>query len=577
MTEGSSRKVFSFAELGALGGLVLLWGLLCREILRNFSNELYHSASGPDAVGQLWMSWWASRVFASPALDLFHCPLINYPLGAEVFRFDVAFWHVLFSALLSPALGLVGAINGVFCVVSLFSVLGTYALLRCFTGGKILAAALAILPLFFLTGDVTRFPDLETANFGFLTLAMASWISVMKKQRRATSSALALLVALTCLGQMYYGISLMALLLLGLVASAMGQGPFGLPFGKMARLTLPPLLVGMLLAAPVLLPSLRSLAAVDSLTGGAFFRAPKTLPLFPAETLVPSGTGLDAMALAMLAPLALIAGFCRRRGRSVGFWVLGAFAFVVLGLGPYLHLGGGEGSAFFLPTPFLLMRNELPFFARLTFPSRFGLMAYLLVLVVLVEGQEALTRGGRAGIPCRVAGFCGFSLLAALLGPPMWGGSLAPASLRPIRTEVPFHPPAVYRSIAGQKGRFAVVDLSCGNQRVRAAAYQITHGKPIAGTPLFNRDQEGYAASALTRMQEDFCDKPASAKRLPLPPASWWTKAGARYLVLHHSFTRDAGEDFLVEWESRYGKAIHTGGMVRVYDLGAAKAAPPES
>lgn len=158
--------------------------------------------------------------------------------------------------------------------------------------------------------------------------------------------------------------------------------------------------VAAVLSAPVALPMLMDLRhrELDPLPqfGGANEHSADLLGFFTPSVLHPFWGGLfDSVhpnvfgleeypyAGIMVLTLALLAVLTRRRHGPVGPWLMLSGVFMVLALGPYLHVNGKTGAAFSkfgfeytVPLPYFVF-HQIPVLSGLRIPGRFALMGAL--------------------------------------------------------------------------------------------------------------------------------------------------------------------------------------------------------
>ena len=559
---GSGFRSPVAAECGALLLIFIIWLVLCRGILTHFFTRIYQTGTHVDAVGQLWMSWWSQKSIFDPNLSLFYCPLLNFPRGAAVFSYDVAYLHVLISGLLRPYLGAEGSLNAVFIAGLLCSLIGTYILLRQATSSRIFAACLSAIPLLHLfheahAGGRNEYPvhfiDVEIANFGYLTLAIALWWLLLKKGGIRRLIFTVLLAGLTVASQMYYGISLMIFFILALILTPLKIGPEFVSTPRAWKLTGVVLIAGLSIALPVLLPSFHELAGMGAL------RQVSPVPIEP-ELLY----HLGYFSLLALIPLGLLAWACRRVDRKVVFWYVTAAVFTFLGVGEYWYPEGTAQPGVIMP--FGILKKLIPFFWRISFPIRFGTMATVAMVVFLALGQRALIRRFSFLKKFRVPLMIVILLLANFCaGIISQSGSLIIPPLSPVKTDELPRPPDVFINIGRSQEEYVILDLLCGHKEYLSAYYQIFHQKAIAGNPLRPEElkKTGEYISDLSRLQRRLCEN----KQLPLPAASWLVERGVRYIVIYRSFSEEHEPGFLELFESRFGPPVYSSAVLRIYKL----------
>ena len=147
--------------------------------------------------------------------------------------------------------------------------------------------------------------------------------------------------------------------------------------------------------------------------------------------------------LLVLAIVGVVAG---RRRPIARFWLLSAATFWLLTLGPTLQVNGHDTG---LPLPFALVAR-LPFFKGNRYPSRYSVLLFLSLAVLVAYGVQAL--GHRLRLPRGRAATAGYGLLLAVVL--LFGHLSAPLPLSDMRV------PEVYRTIAGEMpGDWTLLDI----------------------------------------------------------------------------------------------------------------------
>lgn len=538
----------------ALMVLMLFWTFLCKDIFAGFFTHVYSSATEIDAIGQFWMSWWAQKAMATDGMSLFFCPLLNAPIGAEVFTFDVAFVHILISALLRPMLGMAGSINALFVYGLALSLVGTYAFLRQITTSRILACSLAAIPVIYTTA-LSSHIDIEQVNFGYVTLALALWIHLQERGGKTLTIITGLLIGITCITQMYYGVEAYLLIGLAVLGSVFGYGPTQTGFAPVRKRSVAVMVIGAAVTLPILAPSVWTIAKVDVF---------KPLPLLP-------GAGIFSehfLSLWHLLPL-IFMGFavliiaCKEP--RAWFW-LGAFAmFLLLAFGPYLVVDNDTK----LPMPFWFLRQLVPLFWRLSMPVRFGRMALIVLMALFAVLQMRLFKRYANSQVAKAIIIIVFVYCGNFVGPMMMGG--APTFLpvvHPVYADPIEKAPKQIIAIGNDGEDFTIFDLRCDEDAEWSAYYQIFHEKPISGTPLLTNELRSLAPpSAITEMQRALCIATETQQYPPLPEMNWWKSQNVRYMFLASSFIKKAGVDFMSGWDRMYGPPVYVLDRISIYDL----------
>jgi hypothetical protein len=160
--------------------------------------------------------------------------------------------------------------------------------------------------------------------------------------------------------------------------------------------------------------------------------------------------------------LAVLAGLVSKRLR---FWAWSALAFLIIMLGPLLHVNGQyvfdlDGLAMRLPLPFIIF-HYIPFIKGNRYPSRYTVMLGLCVAMLAAWGAAWLMARMRAWLsaggarPRRGAWAAALSCVAilSLIG---FDSLSVPLPLSDLRA------PAVYEQIRQEAGDFTVLELPLG-------------------------------------------------------------------------------------------------------------------
>jgi hypothetical protein len=272
------------------------------------------------------------------------------------------------------------------------------------------------------------------------------------------------------------------------------------PAFKMIRSLLPPLVAGtlfLLLLAPILVPMVReaiqfrfmvrpatdlyilSASVMDFLIPNrlhALFR-PDSFA-WPGNQIAPVSErtiGIGYVALG----LALVAAW--RDRRRAGFWLVAALCFVLLALGPRLHLGNITAAE--IPdtpvvverwTPYALLNQLVPFMRISRSVSRYALMVQLCIAVAAAVGLASLGKRSPRRHEDTKDHEERFVDLRAFV--PWWWrffGALAPYPLSPPDT------PAFYEQLRSMPDAGAVLNLPMNYDRPGYLLYQTVHQKPL--------------------------------------------------------------------------------------------------
>lgn len=544
----------------AVGALILFWIFLCHNLLAHFSTHLFITSYEVDAVGHFWLSWWASKAIYFPDLSLFFCPYLNYPIGVETFTYHVAYMHILLAGLFRPLLGATGAINLMFVWGVFLNLVGMYALLRQVSDSRFFSAALAIIPTIYASALVEVI-DVEQVNLGYMMIALALWLAAMKSRKKVLLIACGIMVGITCVAQMYYGISLSLLIALALVCEKFGAGPLEQPLASSVKKTAVVYTVASAIVLPIMWPSIKTLYKINIYKNLSFIpKNEEALELF-----------MGPLNLVPIVLLGVLIWFFAKRDRILWFWFVATSAFLLLAIGPYIAIGEQR-----VPMPFWLLRQSIPLFWRLSMPVRFGRIAVICLVMFVVIFQKRLEKRFSFAPELKPVIWIGLFYFANLLSPLMVDGtpSLIP-QIRPVTAHEVRLPPRIFRAIGKLDDGAPIFDLHCEQDAELGAFYQVFHEKPISGLPLIAQNlRKIFEYSEMTWLQETFCRAENIGEIPSLPDIGWWEKHNVRFLVLSTVFAERMGPEFLDRWERTYGITKHKYQFVYVYDLKKSESLP---
>jgi hypothetical protein len=257
-------------------------------------------------------------------------------------------------------------------------------------------------------------------------------------------------------------------------------------------------------------------------------------------------------------------------------WLISAFFFYMLALGPYLKAGTSlsgyvitlSGQA--VPLPYCIFFKYVPFFSRLFAPSRLLGFFFPLLLALAAHnisrllGPPAADEGSRPGgvwggrvfryFLCALAAITAFVQI-----------SLGWLPLPLTATGVP----AFYQGLAHDRDRFGLIELPLGiNFTDYVNYYQVRHGKKVLPSWAIGQVPPGFPDCPARYLSlKDYRDDNTYLRHLEglkdIPPAGGSFKkedmeslksAGYRYLVLHEEgcyiYNQDLGRetyDFIFE------------------------------
>ncbi len=187
---------------------------------------------------------------------------------------------------------------------------------------------------------------------------------------------------------------------------------------------------------------------------------------------------LIAIALALSPPARRAAGTVMR---GPGFFLLALLAAVWLSLGPVPQ---ALGRPIELVAPYRLLYDYLPGVDSLRVPSRFGMIAVLMLGVLGGFGAAVLSRGRRGRLLVPVLGLL-FLVESLSLPFPVNAPATRPGLTRvnglDARVYRPGRAPAVYREIARLPAGAVIAELPLGDRELdsRAMFYSAVHWRPL--------------------------------------------------------------------------------------------------
>lgn len=386
---------------------------------------------GTDAWFHLWNLWWVRRALLELHTNPYVCPFVYHPDGASLLFHSLALAPALVAI---PIVGLVGltAAYGLLAAASFVaSAEGARRLFLEVAGddGSPARRLAAFLCGAFFAFSAYRFTHLlghlDLLSTFVLPFSALHLVRTWRRPGWKDPLAASLWLAVTPLCAWYYWLHLVfltgALLLLGAIVE---RGRRDLVAAE--RRVAAALAASLVWIAPLLVPMLRRGAAAGALPapGAAALASSADLlgfvvpsPLHPLvgpvvqplwHRLIGAGNRTEAVVFLGFVPLALAAwappGVERRR------WAAVLVAFLVLALGPVLHVAGATatigGRPLALPYHYLVER-ALPFASVLRAPSRFVAVATL--ALALLAGMGASRWLARRAAPRAAA-----ALLVAL-------------------------------------------------------------------------------------------------------------------------------------------------------------------
>jgi hypothetical protein len=517
--------------------LLCAWLLKTWEIWR-YLGERHYAVWGMffDTLHMDWMSWWSSVAYTHPGQSLFHSTWINAPLGAPtVMNHSLASVHVALAGALRLVVGGIAAHNLVALLGCAFTLVALFLLLRHISSSGWLGALMASLVFTFGLGWAGTLPDLEVLYFGYAALALLAWLRFVEAGGRGRFIIASLLVAWTAFAQMYYGLSVLAMLATAMLMAWRGITLDRVAPGTLLRRTGAVLAVGLTLAIAA---HSRNIGTTFSMAGGGLEYALAPLP--PNHISQPLWRG----SLMLLFFGGAVVAALRFKLRGALLWLGMVAPLLVLSLGE--ELSG-------IDMPLRYLRAIKPLFQRVSFGFRFvaPTLLGLAAAVALIWRDRALVLSllPTSWSPNRLAvtlvsvfwlgaafapvvprferlpltpdaidgAACGSPLpdpctmtqrWVNLCMPQAEGGETTSPSgslawgvgqlLRPFRPQktIPLPPASpCFKELAAAPGDGAVLEFSARGQNAYRGYFQTVHGRPLAGFPIRSGLERGITAT----------------------------------------------------------------------------------
>lgn len=480
-----------------------------------------------DGWQNYWNLWWVKVALVERLQNPYVTDLLYYPTGVGLYFHTLNPFNGLATLPVQLSAGLIPAYNTVVLISWVLAGYGVFLLTRWVVGRRDSASTAAA----FCAGLVFTFAPVHMAHLlGHMQVMALQWLpfyalallrgvsaaQVGRPWRRAGLWA-GLFLVLAGLCDWYFVLYLLlftGLMIVWAWARRMGTraapvatwlGPLGAPViaGAMFALVLSPVLIPMVLEALRFNFMVRPSSDLYILSASLLdFLIPNRLhTLFrpdsfawPGNQIAPVSERTIAVGyVALAATLAAVVG-ARTRGRLLWLWGVGAIFFLLLALGPRLHVGnidwaqipGGSAAirgsiadddAIVAPrewSPYAVVNALVPFMRISRSVSRFAIMVQLCVAVLAGVGLAWALSRVRRGMP-----WAAMAVMALILAE-YW--------VVPYPTSPPDTPPFyAYLAVQGEleaqhpvcAGCVAVLNLPMNYDRPGYLLYQTVHRRPL--------------------------------------------------------------------------------------------------
>lgn len=415
---------------------------------------------GFDGWQNYWNLWWVSKALLEEHTSPFFTHYLYYPTGVSLLFHTLNLPNGLLAMPLQALFGTIVAYNFIVFISSFLSGYGAFLLALEVTRARWAA---------FIAGLIYAFSPFRSAHLlGHMQVFSTEWIpffifSLFRAKRGGSLILPAVFLILSSLSDWYQSVylALFTALYLGWLAWRKSLTlRVALRIGAVWGL-------GVLALSPLLIPMLWDMlhyrymfahpwdAIIFSADLLAFITPSEFHPLWGklAGKIAKNFTGPLSERTVFLGYTSLVLALVawKKKAKSVSLWLIAGFFFMIMALGPYLHI---LGKIVPLPLPYGFLR-EVPFIAMARTVSRFYLMATLSLGVLAALGAKALGR--------RLSPTLAFLILLEYWPAPY-----------------PFTPPDIpdfYRKLAQEPGEFAIINLPMNWDRSSYLLYQTVHRK----------------------------------------------------------------------------------------------------
>ena len=580
----------SWKELPVLGVyLILTLILLCPFSVLNIGSSLI--GGGRDGYQGLWNLWWVKRSTLSLSSP-YVTDHLYYPYGADLYFHSLSSGAGFLTIPFQLAFGLVFTYNLIVILSFVLAGYGAYCLAHHITGDKKAS---------FFGGLVFAFSAYHFARaLEHMNLVSVQWIPFyvlfLLKMRQEKSfknvflaAAFLVLSGLTADLQYVFFLGMLTVFFVVYqsISSKEGFVEFLIRLGSMTAVSagvlllfLAPTVFGLfsgkydyaisspgdsvVLSADLLAfltPNSRNLF-FGGLTGGVISSFSSS-PLFPIEGV--AYVGYTVLALAVYAAVKL--------KRSVRFWLLTALAFIVLSLGPMLHVMGSVSFTVFhvnIPLPELVLYYVFPVFRA---PVRFIVMATLCLSVIsAIAIKQANMQIGKLKHG---------RILVLVFLITLSTAFMVENNMLPYPTVEDTSVPEFYRTLAAMDGSFSVLDLPQTYQsNNRYMYYGTVSEKPLVGGSISRSSPENamlQQAIPLIRQTLNVLSGENLTKAtdiilqdVNLTNINSFKFFGVKYVVLHRDFMNSTCFRTMVSYlDSLMGAPVYTDERIVAYEVKA--------
>jgi len=551
-----ARQTFPIPPLRAAGGVsafllaLLSYALLSLvwtyPLIANFSTKMF--GWGGDRYIYLWNMWWMKKAL----LDLHSSPLYTdylfYPKGISLAFHDFSLLLTSISLPLQWLFSLEEIYNILFLLTFVLGGGGCFLLVRYLTGDN-MAAFLAGIVFAFWGGHAYYADHLYLASIQWIPYCTLYLIKTLREKSYRNPLLTAVFLAMNALTAWVYAVYMMLFVMLFLLYSAWAERKTVITAACMKRLGLIGALF-IIIMLPVVYPMMTQI-----LEGEQYMNAPVISVLSASLNTLFLPSVNHGVLGKYVTYLYLRAGFPVARGLTGGlfigytvlflclytgiklkhlkqrFWILAAFFFLLLSLGPRLQLFSKQYSR--IPLPYLIL-ERIPVLKTVRAPERFMIMVMFCCSVLVGYACWDIFRRIRFR---KVL----FSVLIVLT---------LFEFFRLYHVKPTKETPDFYKELGQDSETYAILELTLLTELPHAARrsslFQITHKKKLFNGFVARVSPETYnQAYRLYRVFDDFLTQPPEYLEQPDPSVlkvdkkallSMLSYYNVRYVALYHDY-----------------------------------------
>lgn len=449
---------------------------------------------GWDAFQFMWIFWWFKKsllIFVNPYIT----PYLFYPSGASLAFSAITPFNSMVSVPLQFAFTLVNTYKIIWILTFILTGYGTFLLVKYLTNDTKAA---------FIAGLIFMFSPYRMAHgVGHLNLISTEWIpfyvlfliKTIHENQKSNAIYAALFLFLTALSCNYYLVYLLIFTIFYLLYHKWSNKNL-INKNTLKRIGIIIILSGSVIL-PFFYPMLKELLVAQSnymYQGGfieysadllGFLVPPMFHPIFGklVEPIYSNFTGNLAENTVFVGYTVIflsIVSFLKIRTKEIKFWTLSVVIFIILSLGPLLHVNGHLIDN--IPLPYSILMN-IPIFSLARAPSRWSVLVIFSLAVLAGYGLNYIFKRYTNNSSCKknVLFFIfSFLILFEFLATPYTMSS----------AEVPIF----YKQISNEQGDYAILEIpNCDSNFVATYMYyQSTHEKKLVNGYLSRTSPESF-------------------------------------------------------------------------------------